>query len=142
MYLKDGKILNANAGVTDSEGTQYDPNGWKSMMGALGITEVPDPVRPDDELFIITGRGEDGSYITTPRTEEDKAVIAAVKAKREADRLALEEVKADVKFQNLIAKTPAQAKNWVENNFPSLTAPEQKDLATLVIAIGILGRNL
>jgi len=54
----------------------------------------------------------------------------------------MQEIKADAKFQNFISKTPSQVKNWVENSFPSLTPAEQKDLATLVQAIVILGRRL
>jgi hypothetical protein len=54
----------------------------------------------------------------------------------------LQALKTDAKFQNLISKTPAQAKNWVQNSFPSLTDPEHNDLATIVQAIIILGRRL
>ncbi len=62
--------------------------------------------------------------------------------KRIADQSAADELKADTKFQNLISKTPAQVQSWVENSFPSLTRPEQRDLTTIVIAVGVLGRRL
>ena len=72
-----------------------------------------------------------------PTTEEIEAA-----AKWAKDAQDMQEIKADAKFQNFISKTPSQVKNWVENSFPSLTPAEQKDLATLVQAIVILGRRL
>lgn len=61
-----------------------------------------------------------------------------------ADKTAVDakDVREDAKFQALIAKTPQQVKNWVQNSFPTLTLPEQRDLATIVQAIGVLGRRL
>jgi len=69
---------------------------------------------------------------------EDVAAMQAEQSRKD-DAAAL---KADAKFQDLISKTPAQARNWVDKNFPTLTEPERKDLATIVIAIGVLGRRL
>lgn len=66
---------------------QY-PRGWflnADNRGALGITEVPDPVRPDDDLF-TTSENPDGSLTATPRTPEDIAARAAnVLASLQAD---------------------------------------------------------
>ena len=81
---------------------------------------------------------DEGHPDLTAKTPEQ----IAKEALREAEQLAADELKADTKFQNLIEKTPQQAKNWCENNFPSLTLAEQRDLATIVMAVGILGRRL
>lgn len=63
-------------------------------------------------------------------------------AKHISELSEISSIKTDLKFQNLIKKTPAQVKNWVENSFPSLTLSEQHDLAIVVTAVGILGRRL
>lgn len=63
-------------------------------------------------------------------------------AREDQTKADISDIRADAKFQNLISKTPLQAKNWVDNSFPTLTAPERKDLATIVIAVGVLGRRL
>lgn len=77
-----------------------------------------------------------------PRDAQEVADEAAQAAKDAQDKADAAAIKADAKFQNLISKTPAQAKNWVDNSFPTLTDPERKDLVTIVIAIGVLGRRL
>ena len=79
----------------------------------------------------------EAAALLAPTPEDVAAAAKAAQDKAEAQAL-----KADAKFQNLISNTPAQAKNWAQNNFPTLTAPEQNDIATLVMAIGILGRRL
>ena len=52
---------------------QY-PAGWFShdaeARAKVGMIEVPDPVRPDDNLFTSV-ENPDGSYTSTPRTAED-----------------------------------------------------------------------
>ena len=54
---------------------QY-PAGWFShdaeARAKVGMIEVPDPVRPDDNLYISV-ENPDGSYTSTPRTAEDVA---------------------------------------------------------------------
>ena len=54
---------------------QY-PAGWFShdveARAKVGMTEVPDPVRPDDNIYISV-ENPDGSYTSTPRTAEDLA---------------------------------------------------------------------
>lgn len=62
--------------------------------------------------------------------------------KAEAISSESKELREDVKFRNLLDKTPAQTKTWVENNFPSLTLAEQRDLATIVLVISALGKRL
>ena len=138
MFIwKETKLrCNPYAPYTDEQGTQY-PRVPRELL-----EEIPDPARGNDEIEYTQEIDEAPYIVITPKPQAMIDTVLARKAKQEADRLALEEVKADTKFQNLISKTPTQAKNWVDNNFPTLTAPERKDLATLVIAIGILGRNL
>lgn len=54
---------------------QY-PAGWFShdaeARAKVGMIEVPDPVRPDDNLFTSV-ENPDGSYTSTPRTDADIA---------------------------------------------------------------------
>ena len=70
---------------------QY-PAGWFSHDPAaralVGMIEVPDPVRPDDNLFTSV-ENLDGSWTATPRTVDDLAArlaqqAAAVRADRNA----------------------------------------------------------
>ena len=74
---------------------QY-PAGWFSHDAAarakVGMIEVPDPVRPDDNLFTSV-ENPDGSWTATPRTADDIAArltiantqqSAAVRADRNA----------------------------------------------------------
>lgn len=84
MYLLNGKKINVDAPITittdvpvdDGEGgivmqpdaVQYPP-GWfrdPAARTAHGITEVPDPVRPDERFNYIT-ENEDGSLNVTPK---------------------------------------------------------------------------
>jgi len=73
-----------------------------------------------------------------------KPLLAPSPEQLAADKTAVDakDVREDAKFQALIAKTPQQVKNWVQNSFPTLTLPEQRDLATIIQAIGVLGRRL
>ena len=54
---------------------QY-PAGWFShdaeARAKVGMIEVPDPVRPEDNFFTSV-ENPDGSYTSTPRTAEDLA---------------------------------------------------------------------
>lgn len=73
MYLRNGIKFDITAQHTIGE-TQY-PRGWfldPAECAKLGITEVPDPVRPDDNLFTFI-ENPDGSYTAAPRTAEDLA---------------------------------------------------------------------
>jgi len=56
--------------------TQYPPDWFLNPLerAKVGMIEVPDPVRPDDNLFISV-ENPDGSWTTTPRTAEDLAEI-------------------------------------------------------------------
>lgn len=63
---------------------QY-PAGWFSnaeARAAVGMIEVPDPVRPDDILFTYV-ENLDGSYTATPRTTEE---ITAYQTAKDAEQ--------------------------------------------------------
>jgi len=66
---------------------QY-PAGWFShdaeARAKVGMIEVPDPVRPDDDLFISV-ENPDGSYTATARTAED---IAGIKLQKDTQQAA------------------------------------------------------
>jgi len=85
MYLLDGLKIDIAAQRTVAE-TQY-PRGWfldADNRAAMGITEVPDPVYPDDTLF-TTSENPDGSLTATPRSAEE---IVANQANTETMRVA------------------------------------------------------
>lgn len=100
------------------------------------IPDDPNNMDYQEHLKWVTAGGV-VDPIDPPTQAEIDAAAQAIK-----DRQDRQNAKADNKFQNLISKTPAQAKNWVQNNFPSLTPAEQNDLATVVQAVCILARSL
>ncbi len=65
---------------------QY-PAGWFShnaeARAKVGMIEVPDPIRPDDDLFTSI-ENPDGSYTATSRTDEDIAEIKLNKDTQQA----------------------------------------------------------
>ena len=70
--------------------TQYPPDWFLNPLerAKIGVIEVPDPVRPDDNLFTSV-ENPDGSWTATPRTADDLAArlaqqAAAVRADRNA----------------------------------------------------------
>lgn len=96
MYIKDGKPFTLTNGMTvdvagqDAEGNPITeqvqlvlPIG-PERLAELGITEVPDPVRPDDRWFWVS-QNEDGTYTATPkdRTVTNGMVWEQIKAERD-----------------------------------------------------------
>lgn len=70
MFLLNGKQLALDTPFTTVDGNQY-PSNWLRLSSAeekkaIGITEVPDPVRADDRFYW------DGD-INNPKALEDKA---------------------------------------------------------------------
>jgi hypothetical protein len=65
---------------------QY-PAGWFShdaeARAKVGMTEVADPVRPDDNLFTSV-ENPDGSWTATPRTDKEAASYKATKDAQQA----------------------------------------------------------
>ena len=73
MYLLNN--LKFNHSIQRTIGDVQYPPGWFNdplERAKIGVIEVPDPVRPDDNLFISV-ENPDGSYTATPRTAEDVA---------------------------------------------------------------------
>jgi hypothetical protein len=55
MFILEGKTIQIDTPFTTSDGTQF-PSNWirlstQSDRDAIGITEVPDPVRADDRFY-------------------------------------------------------------------------------------------
>lgn len=72
--------------VTETDQVTYPAASLQNaeLRAELGITEVPDPVRPDERLHYVT-ENEDGSYDAVPRPREQitAPVWERIKAKRE-----------------------------------------------------------
>jgi len=72
MFLLNGKPLAVDTAFTTADGTQY-PANWLRLStadekSAIGITEVPDPVRADDRFY---WNGD----INNPKALEDKLEV-------------------------------------------------------------------
>ena len=115
--------------------TQYPPDWFLNPLerAKIGVIEVPDPVRPDDNLFTSV-ENPDGSWTATPRTADDLAArlaqqAAAVRADRNArlaatDWTQIADSTADkpawATYRQALRDVPAQV------GFPqSVTWPEQ-----------------
>lgn len=92
MFLLNGKRLPEGTPF-EFNGVQY-PSNWLNLSTAdekrkVGIVEVAQDPRPDDELFWVTDNN-DGTWSTVPRAVEDKAARtkAAVLSKIDAVELA------------------------------------------------------
>jgi hypothetical protein len=73
MYLLNNIKFNPDIQRTIGD-VQY-PHGWfrdPLERAKIGVTEVPDPIVPDDRLFTSV-ENPDGSYTATPRTATDLA---------------------------------------------------------------------
>ena len=73
MFLLNNIKVNENEQRTIGD-VQY-PAGWftnADERAKVGMIEVADPVRPDDNLFTVV-ENPDGSYTATPRTADDIA---------------------------------------------------------------------
>ena len=67
--LPNGQMIGINQPFT-YEGTSY-PDNWTALAtqeqkDALGLTEIPEYPRPDDQFYIVT-QNEDGTYNATPK---------------------------------------------------------------------------
>ncbi len=93
MYRHNGKKLPLNSPFVLGDGddaVQY-PANWLELStdddrAAIGIIEVPDPVRPDDRFYIVE-ENEDGSYTATPRDLDALKLEMVAQVKAEAGRL-------------------------------------------------------
>ena len=89
MFLLNNIKVSEGAQRTIGD-TQYPPLWFNDPLerAKVGMIEVPDPVRPDDNLFTSI-ENPDGSWTATPRTSVDLAArlaqqAAAVRADRNA----------------------------------------------------------
>jgi hypothetical protein len=67
--LPNGQIIGINQPFT-YEGTSYSDN-WTALAtqeqkDALGLTEIPEYPRPDDQFYMVT-QNDDGTYNATPK---------------------------------------------------------------------------
>lgn len=83
MYIKDGKPFTLTNGMVVGDVQLVLPVS-PDTLAALGITEVPDPVRPDDRWYYVS-QNEDGTYTATPKPREqtNAMVWESIKAKRD-----------------------------------------------------------
>lgn len=78
MFLLGNQVLNVDQAFTGLDGTSYPANwlrltSWEEKA-AIGITEVEEPVRPDDRFYYVDSNG-----IGTPK---DLAALKAEWAKK------------------------------------------------------------
>ena len=74
MFILNGKPLLIDTPF-QVRGTQY-PANWLRLStaeekAAIGITEVADPVRPDDRFYWVS-QNEDGTFTAIPKALEDE----------------------------------------------------------------------
>lgn len=83
MFMKDGKPISLVNGMIVDDVQLVLPIS-PERLAELGITEVPDPVRPDDRFYWVT-QNEDGTYTATPkdRSITDGLVWEQIKAVRD-----------------------------------------------------------
>jgi len=83
MFLLNN--IKVNQDIQRTIGDVQYPAGWFSNAderAKVGMIEVADPVRPDENLFIVV-ENPDGSYTATPRSADD---IAAYQANKDAQQ--------------------------------------------------------
>lgn len=106
MYLHNNLKFDIN--IARTLGAVQYPRGWfldADNRAAQGIIEVPDPVKPDPELFTYV-ENPDGSLTSTPRTSEDiaarqAAAALALQAQIEADALNAERLGLAAQIEKL-----------------------------------------
>jgi hypothetical protein len=90
MFLLNGQRITLDSDLiigTGSSAITHPAANLKnaSLQAELGITEVPDPVRPDERRFFVTEH-EDGTFTTTPRPIEQmtQPMWERIQAQRDA----------------------------------------------------------
>lgn len=96
MFIKDGKPFMPINGM-EIDGVQIVLPLNADRMAELGITEVPDPVRPDDRFYWVT-QNEDGTYSATPKDRAITDGIVWERIKAERDRRQVGGVKVGDKW--------------------------------------------
>ena len=77
MFLLDGKRL--TPGVAFTHGDIQYPANWLTFASpeereAIGIVEIAESVRPNDEFYWVTDNN-DGTYTSTPKLLDDRAEV-------------------------------------------------------------------
>ena len=83
MFLLNN--IKVNQDIQRTIGDVQYPAGWfnnPDERAKVGMIEIADPVRPDDNLFTVV-ENPDGSYTATPRSADD---IAAYQANKDAQQ--------------------------------------------------------
>lgn len=88
MFIRNGKPINIDAQINIGD-VQYPPGYFRdaTVRAAAGISEVADPVRPDDRYYFVT-TNIDGTFASAPKDiDQVKAMkrseIAASRFNRE-----------------------------------------------------------
>ena len=108
---------------------QY-PAGWFSHDAAarakVGMIEGPDPVRPDDNLYISV-ENPDGSYTSTPRTAEDVAArqVAANTEKAKSVRATRDTLIAATDWTQCADINQATKDKWAPYRMALRDVPQQ-----------------
>ena len=89
MFQRNGKKISIDRDLTIGEGVEAITYPAASLQNAatraaLGIVDVPDPVRPDDTRYWVV-ENADGSYTATPKETALADEIAALIKQIEAD---------------------------------------------------------
>ncbi len=135
LFDKDGYFF-------ESYEAQESPREPGVFLTPKRSTDQKPPTTPDGKR--ARWDGQEWSVEESPKPAVNTPTQWEIDAAEEVKRTIrdAQAVKSDAKFQSLISWTPAQAKQWAQGSFPSLTQAEQKDLGTLAAAISILGRYL
>jgi hypothetical protein len=158
MFILNGKPVSDNGFTApvlvdgEIDAVQFPP-GWIASASvkereAVGIIEVPNPVRPDDRFFFVTGN-PDGTYTATPKP---LAILKDLKRKEIKDaRRAAENAGTELNGIKLATDEASQTKyngaalaavldpqysvNWkAEDGFVTLSAPQLLGVAQAVRA--------
>jgi len=113
MFLLNN--IKVNPDIQHTIGDVQYPAGWFSNAEAraeVGMIEVPDPVKPDDSLYISV-ENQDGSYTSTPRTADD---VAAYKSAKDAEQAKSVRASRDEKLKDCdwtqVADAPVDKAVW------------------------------
>lgn len=98
----------------------------------------PGFIEADDSVVCGQIDAGGGVFIAPPPSAE----VVENAARIEQELQDRQDAKEDAKLQEIAALRPAQAKQWVKDNFPTLTNSEQRALGAIVTAIAVLGRTL
>lgn len=85
MFMKDGKPI-ALINGQEIDGVQIVLPLNAERMAELGITEVPDAVRPDDRFYFVGEQRPDGTYPAEPKPRETTDGLVWDWIKTERDR--------------------------------------------------------